>query len=126
MRTNLSIHFPSRPTSGLGQPWPCCFALLLPSKRLQGHREEPSNVRSEEHLEQHPRSMRGFQTVNLPEYHQLLIFVVEENLITIIKFIFVTEFLQLLKVDFVSEQGTDATEPFYELIALAGTIGDEF
>lgn len=45
---------------------------------------------------------------------------------TIIEFIIVTEVCQLFEVEFISEDGTYATEALDELIALRASIADEF
>ena len=54
-------------TSGLDQPWPGYWTLVVDLKRHQGCGEAPSGIRWEGYLEQRPRSLRGFHTVNLAD-----------------------------------------------------------
>lgn len=49
-----------------------------------------------------------------------------ERSITVVELIFVVEISKLLKVDFVSKHGTDATKALDELITFTGTIGNKF
>lgn len=85
---------------------------------------KPSDRSWAGYLDALPRSVRGYQTVNL--YASIsTVFRSSFQLMspTVIEFIFVFKISKLLKVDFVAEHGSDATKAFNKLIAFTRTIG---